>query len=41
MNLIDNGVTISNDKQFAETLNKYTGNIAKHLLLPENSPIKE
>ena len=41
INLIDNGVTLSNDKEIAETFNKYYCNIAKNLSLPENPSIKE
>ena len=41
INLIDNGVTLSNGEEIAETLNKYFGNIAENLSFPENPSIKE
>ena len=41
INLIDNKVTLSNDEEIAETLNKYFCNIAKDLSLPENPSINE
>ena len=41
INLIDNGVTLSNGEEIAETFNKYFGNIAKILSLPENTSVKE
>ena len=41
INLIDNGVTLFNDEEIAETFNKYFFNIAKKLSLPENLSIKK
>ena len=38
--MIDTGVALSNDKEIAETLNKYFCNVAKKLLT-ENSSTKE
>ena len=39
--MIDNGITLSNDEEIAETLNKHFCNIAKNLSLPESPSIKE
>ena len=41
INLIDNAVTLSNDEEIEETVNKYFCNFAKNSLLPENPSIKE
>ena len=39
--MIDNGLSLSNDTEIAETLNKYIFDIAKSTSLPENFSIKE
>ena len=41
INLIDNGVTLSNDEEIAGTFSKYFCNMTKNLSLPENPSIKE
>ena len=41
INLTYNEVTLSNDEEIAETLNKYFCNIAKNLSLPKNPSINE
>ena len=41
INLTYNEVTLSNDEEIAETLNKYFCNIAKNLSLPKNPSVNE
>ena len=41
INLINNGVTLSNDKEITKTLNKYFCDIAKKLSLAENLSTNE